>query len=252
MTTADALSSLRAKYREAENLVEEESKKDPPTEPFRSHYSARDILYELLANIRNLVVSLEAENGSAEDLQTFKFLSWYVKIDVGKISMFVEEFSTAEKLLQEVIEAMEEHKMNPTIVCAYVNGLNHIGILWSNRGETEKAKSYLDKAEEIFDQFNRTGEKPLTIFDLFEQQAVGDNEKGGRLLEKMNTLTLFYQAQVYGALGDLNKSAVYCHTTLKKQLLMNDYEPIDWALNAATLSQYFCTNSRYNEVSVSL
>lgn len=45
------------------------------------------------------------------------------------------------------------------------------------------------------------------------------------------------------SLGDLHKSANYCHQTLKRQIDYNDYEPIDWALNAATLSQYFFTKN---------
>lgn len=54
-------------------------------------------------------------------------------------------------------------------------------------------------------------------------------------------------AQIIGTMGDLHSSAIYCHTTLKRQLEYDDYEPIDWALNSATLSQYFFANNRYTE-----
>lgn len=35
------------------------------------------------------------------------------------------------------------------------------------------------------------------------------------------------------------KAAHYCHSTLKRQLEHNAYHPIEWAINAATLSQFY-------------
>lgn len=41
------------------------------------------------------------------------------------------------------------------------------------------------------------------------------------------------------------KAAHYCHSTLKRQLEHNAYHPMEWAINAATLSQFYI-----NKVSV--
>jgi len=50
---------------------------------------------------------------------------------------------------------------------------------------------------------------------------------------------------VHKELGDADKSAEHCHTTLSKQLKLNAYNPLEWAINAATLSSHFLANSDY-------
>lgn len=53
--------------------------------------------------------------------------------------------------------------------------------------------------------------------------------------------------QIYGSLKDHLKSAVYCHNTLKRQLESKDYDAIEWALNAATLSQFFMERNGFRQ-----
>lgn len=45
--------------------------------------------------------------------------------------------------------------------------------------------------------------------------------------------------QVYGHLGAPDRSAWYCHSTLQRQLASKDYDPLEWSINAATLSQFY-------------
>ena len=59
------------------------------------------------------------------------------------------------------------------------------------------------------------------------------------------THTLYYLAQVNAAMGQSEKGAKYCHTTLLRQLETGQYDPVDWALNCATLSQYYITQGNY-------
>lgn len=59
------------------------------------------------------------------------------------------------------------------------------------------------------------------------------------------THTLYYLAQVNAAMGHSKKGAMYCHTTLRRQLETDQYDPVDWALNCATLSQYYITQPNY-------
>ncbi|CAK6964049.1 KIF-binding protein [Scomber scombrus] len=61
------------------------------------------------------------------------------------------------------------------------------------------------------------------------------------------THTMYYLAQVYKNLGQNERAATYCHSTLQRQLKLNQYSPMEWALNAATLSQYYITKGRYME-----
>jgi KIF-binding protein len=81
---------------------------------------------------------------------------------------------------------------------------------------------------------------PSDLFATTDKKGDGDEK-----LEKTHTLTLYYLAQVYGTLGQQLKSALYCHNTLKRQLESKDFDSIDWALNAATLSQFFATHNGF-------
>jgi KIF-binding protein len=90
---------------------------------------------------------------------------------------------------------------------------------------------------------HRIDSKTISPSDLFaatDKQDDGDNK-----LEKTHTLTLYYMAQVYGTLGQTLKSALYCHNTLQRQLESKEFDSIDWALNAATLSQFFATHNGF-------
>ena len=43
------------------------------------------------------------------------------------------------------------------------------------------------------------------------------------------------------------KSADYCMKTLRRQLEFQSYQPIEWALNSACLSQFFITRNLFAE-----
>lgn len=248
----ESLSDLKEKYEKAEKLVEEESKQDPPTDPYRSHYAARDILIELQQELKELLDqfwsindSLEIEDNIARHLYTY--ILGFVYKDTGRICVWTEELATGEKHLQACIDLLEPYKLNPECVNAYVGAMNQMGILWSIRQDATKSRVFLDIAEQTYIDFKERGASPMTIYDNFGTRDEIETGKGMEILEKTHTMTLFYMAQILGQMGDLHKSAIYCHTTLKRQLESNDYDPIEWALNAATLSQYFFSNDRNTE-----
>lgn len=246
-TSTEFLRELKDKYELTEILVTEKSKLDPTTEPYKSHYEAKDILLDLVQTIKNHMKQ-ENDHGTAEANQTIQFILARVIVDLGKVHNFVDELPTGEQYLNEALDLMKGYETHPSAICSILSVLNESGILWMNRGETEKAKNYLIDAETFYNTFKESKAEPLSIYDVFDGNSTSENGKGEKLLEKHNVMTQFYLAQVFGSLGDLEKSAIYCHATLKKQLFLGEYEHIDWALNAATLSQYFCTNDRYNEV----
>lgn len=162
-----------------------------------------------------------------------------VNMYLGLIALDTDEMSMGEKHLEKCREVIEKYENHPDMILLALNMYNQYGILWSQR-EPSKSKMYLEKAELLFNQFKQTGKVPLDISDLFEPNLEKPNEElAFKNMEKIYTLTLYYLAQIFGKLHENFKSAIYCHITLQRQFDMGDYDPIDWALNSATLSQFF-------------
>lgn len=232
----EKLSDYKEKYEEAENLVEVDSKHDPPTEPYRSHYKAMDILVEMQNNLKNLLNDLPADEEDDDSRRLLLYILGFIYKDMGRICVWTQELTNGENHLMKCIELLEPYKMNPECVNAYLGALNQIGVLWSNRNDAPKSKEYLEQADQLFRDFKASTKIPFTIYDIFGSKDEIEQGKGMEQMEQTHTLTLYYLAQILGTLGDLHKSAALCHRTLQRQLEFNDYEHIDWALNAATLS----------------
>lgn len=231
----EKLSDFKEKFEEAQKLIEET--KTETLEPYKNHYRAREILQELEKNLINVADSYKDDE---ENCITINAILGYVLKDVGKISMFVDETSLAEKYFQRAITLLENDKSHLKVIVCYADILNQLGILWSKLEDVEKSKTFLLKSEETTNEFKKMSQRePLTIFDVFGTSDEIEKGKGQESLEKTCTLTYFYLAQVFGQLGDLETSAKYCHLTLNRQLELKDYEPVEWALNSATLSQYY-------------
>uniref|UniRef100_A0A8D8AJY9 KIF-binding protein n=1 Tax=Culex pipiens TaxID=7175 RepID=A0A8D8AJY9_CULPI len=234
--TKESLSDIREEFEKAHKKIDEDARNDPPTEPFRSHYAARDILQSVQRKLKDLAETLD--EGSDARLTVRCILANVLK-DIGRISIFTEELGNGELVLVEALGLVREERERPQAVNGYVEVLNQLGILQCNRGNFEESKGFLDLAKEAYEGAKGGGVEPLTISDLFGSKDEVEKGKGQLLLEKNHTLTLYYLAQVYGYLEDLTGSARFCHLTLKRQLNYNDFEHVDWALNAATLSQYY-------------
>lgn len=235
----DLLLNLQEKYEKARKLLDEESKTDPPTEPYRSKYKAQGILNEMKSTIIN---HLDSNEGSIR-LRAMLGAVW---LNLGISSIDTEELSTGEEQLTKCIEVLDNYAMYPECIIVIINALNQLGILWSHRDKPEQSQQYLEKAEKLYyDYLSQHGNNKTSISsgDLFGMS--GKIEEGDAMLEKTHTLTLYYLAQIYGALNEPLRSAIYCHTTLNRQLESKDYDPIDWALNAATLSQFFATHNGF-------
>ena len=63
--------------------------------------------------------------------------------------------------------------------------------------------------------------------------------------EDIYTHTLYFLAQAHAKVGNSAESAQYCRMTLQRQLSNHKYESVDWAVNAATLSQYYIMESDF-------
>ena len=229
----EQLSDLKEKFEQAQKLIEE--CKSDTLEPYKHPYKAREILLELESKIEKNI----SETGDGSDLLVYRAILGCILKDVGKINSFVDETSQADVYLHKSLNLLKENQLEPEVIICYVDTLNQLGILWSKLQDIEKSKEFLLKSEKVAKEFTETSKVPLTIFDVFGTSDEVEKGKGEESLEKTCTLTFFYLAQVYGTEGDLETSGKYCHLTLKRQLELKDYEPIDWALNSATLSQYY-------------
>lgn len=240
----ETLTDFKEIYEKAVKLVNEESKNDPPTEPYRSHYTARDLLIGLKENLEK---SIENEEPNSENQFTYKVILAFVYRDLGRIYVFTEESPIGEKHLRQCLQSIEDDRMKPEAIISYVGALNELGIVHSNRQESKEAFEVLKKSENAYNEFKASGENAMTITDIFGTKEEVEEGKGPTELESLYTLCTFYMAQVYSHLGELEKSAEYCHQTLRRQLSAKSYEHIDFALNAATLSQYYLGVNMFRE-----
>ncbi|XP_034631886.1 KIF-binding protein isoform X1 [Trachemys scripta elegans] len=241
--------SLCEKFRSSLSLSNVESKKDPENEPYRSKYGAR----ELLEEIRQLLGSeeaAEAEGAPAVEAAALRAVRLaVVEYELGVNHTETEELSAGEEHLLKCTRLLERHRLSRDCVSLYIQAQNNLGILWSERGEIKTAQTYLESAEALYNQYMKeNGNPPLDPNEHFmaEEEKLTDQERSKRF-EKAYTHTLYYLAQVYQHLEMIEKAAQYCHTTLKRQLEYSGYYPVEWALNAATLSQYYLTKQCFME-----
>ncbi|KAF9423106.1 hypothetical protein HW555_001410 [Spodoptera exigua] len=239
MSEKEILNDFKENYGKIRKLLDEDSKNDPENEPYMSKYKAKAILVSMGDSLKKLLDSPT----SLDDLKLQAMLGT-VLLNIGIIDMETEELSSSEKVLSEAIDLLSPNSTKPEIIITLINVYNNLGILWSNRDAPDKAKTYLIQAKELYENFKCTLQLPLPIEQIVS--PTGESPMGDfMLLEKAHTLTLYYLAQVFGSLRENLKSAIYCHVTLRRQLQYNDYEPIDWALNSATLSQFFAEQNGF-------
>ena len=221
-------------FEKAVYLCKEASKNDPEEEPYKSHYEAREILLNLRTKCSDFL------NESPSDKKISLAISC-IELHLGSNFTDTDETSTGEEYLSTVLKNLEDRKLEDQVISVYLHTLNHLGILWSARNRYDKAKGYLDQAEELFYEYkNNVGTAPMRADEMFMNIEEDENEllrNRAQKFESTLTHTFYYKAQVMAKTGAAEESAQYCHTTLRRQLDCNDYDPTDWALNAATLSQ---------------
>ena len=223
------ISSVRDKFLSCKTLLKE-AKNDPPENPYKSKYEARDILSSILCD-------LEKQWEKGDDI--YISVIWSIlKYELGIIALETEEYSTGCDHLEECWEILKELSMKPEASLLTLNVLNQLGILWSGRGEPSKALTFLLEAEKIYNNYkSNCAICPCESDDMFKDEIVYPEDWGP--FEKTFTLTLYYLAQVYEHLNESEKSAKYCHMTLKRQKEYNVYDEKEWSINCATLSQYY-------------
>ncbi|GFO30159.1 kif1-binding protein homolog [Plakobranchus ocellatus] len=234
-------------FSKAKYLAEVESNNDPEDEPYRSKYKARELYKETRIKLKEKTTDT---NISETDKQTITYLTLVLDQLLGLNYIECEELSEGEDYLTSCLKALEEKELDNAI-SLHITTLNHLGILWSERRCYEKALQYLQKSEGLYHNYKKEiGDAPEALLEVLEPFEGNESEQAHlRCLqfESVHTHTLYYLAQVFAKLEQNGLSAQYCHMTLERQLRAGDYDPVDWALNAATLSQYYITAERFSE-----
>ncbi|KYQ49183.1 KIF1-binding protein like protein [Trachymyrmex zeteki] len=176
-----------------------------------------------------------------------------------------EKKSKAVEILMEILEALTHCKETLCTVAAAITYLN-IGILRADMEDTGFATECYKKCIDLLEDSKLTSEgilpaisannqlediglDPVHMVTIMGIEEIEGNLCAKSILEKLHTLTLYYLAQVCRELDDKCNFALYCHRTLSKQLSQNkitqDLDYVDWALNAAAISQYFVEQDKF-------
>lgn len=233
-------------YKAALKLTDETSKSDPEDDPYKSLYKARELWLILKEKV-------EKNRNSAVEVSDWLFLEAAVHLKLGVNYMETEEKPAGETYLKQSISLLESEKTSFKGCNIVQSALNQLGILFTERRNPEKGLEYLLEAESLYKKFRENvGGAPWSVDDLFAIQSYSDSEQQKEAFvqkctdgfESTYTHTLYYLAQVYGKMDNSELSAAYCQETLHRQLDVNKYQPIDWSMNAATLSQFYfsCNN----------
>ncbi|KAK2584008.1 hypothetical protein KPH14_006465 [Odynerus spinipes] len=241
----EKLTSITEKYVKVKELLDEQQTFGSEREPYELKYKAIGILKEMEIDLNNAINS-----GIQEKEKGFIMLA-IVHLNRGILHVDTEELKAGEDQFMKCIDLLKDRELEPEAVLVVLSALNQLGIIWSRWSQPAKAKAFLDRAERIYKDFTDTKKSCQVPVSFASHFGITDTQEDlhSKPLERIHTLTLYYLAQVYGALKNHHKSAVYCHMTLCRQLeendVIKDLDYIEWALNAATLSQYFMKNEGF-------
>ncbi len=65
------------------------------------------------------------------------------------------------------------------------------------------------------------------------------------LLSQNTNLLNSLLVQVHEKIGDATRAGEFCHVTLRRQLDLGEFKPVDWATNAYTLSHHYLVTDRF-------
>ncbi|XP_067950106.1 KIF-binding protein-like [Watersipora subatra] len=186
------------------------------------------------------------------DVDRVEIFLRYIQGKLGFNYIDCEETSSGEEHLNQALGNIVTKFSTSSPWTAYIHMylLNQLGILQATRRQNEKASKFLHNAEATYASYKSNHSEapsfPTDLLSPFMGTADENNEQEKwKLFEAEHTQTLFYLAQVYQKSEEGSKAAHYCQLTLMRQLEQKQYQPVEWALNAATLSQYFLVEYQY-------
>ncbi|KAK0084988.1 hypothetical protein PV325_005985 [Microctonus aethiopoides] len=236
----ELVDDLREKYLKVRKMLDEPRDKHPEGPDCETKNEAISILKEMKIKLENF-----SNNSHEYELKITSMLA-IVLLNIGIILIDNEELKEAEENLMHCIEILKNYELEPECILIALSTLNQLGIIWFQWSEYEKAMAFVKKSESTYENFKcvKPTVEPIGMSQLFGIKN-SDEPCPNHVLEKLHTLTLYYIAQIHGTSKDHEKAAFYCHMTLERQLEFDDLDYIDWALNAATLSQLFMERKNF-------
>lgn len=143
----DVRLDLQDKYEKVNKLLNEDSKLDPPNDPYRSKYKAQGLLNEMKTMITYHMDDLPSDDPERPKIHA---MLGAVLLNMGVTSLDVEELSTGEEQLNNCINTLEEFSMQPFCIIFSLTALNQLGVLWSERDNPQKSLKILEKSEKMF------------------------------------------------------------------------------------------------------
>lgn len=238
------LTDLKEKFEKVQKALQQENKVDD----LESNRNPCDECYDVLnESLEYVLGALDDLDNSSEDFASYELIKGYIYKELGRLDVVLNRSSTAVGHLSHALEVLKDRQQDPNAVIHCVAALTELGLNAANQKKNVDARQHLETAEKLYKDFKATGETPVTIFEFLSSSDDIEKREGRVELGKLYTLVTYYLAQVLSHLDETEKSAVYCHITLKRLLEADNYNAIDWALNAATLSQYYLTPNRFTE-----
>jgi len=227
---------VKEKYQEVQALINKHEVKCDPNQLYEKKCKAIEILLEILDVLTK---------------ETFCTVTIAIThLNIGILQADVQDIEIAKEYFMRCIDLLEECKLTPEGILPVIIANNQMGIVYAQQRSYQKARDYLEQAESIYIKFTEYVRlDPVHMVTIMGIEEIEGDLSAKNVLEKLHTLTLYYLAQVCRELDDKCNFALYCHRTLSKQLSQNkitqDLDYIDWALNAATISQYFIENDKF-------
>lgn len=214
-------------------------------------FFCRSLLSELSLE---LVISCDEEA-----TKCLKLIESLLNYELGVVAIDVEESSIGDRFLESAQTLLDEHfGRNLHIILLHLKILNSASLIRSSFADYEKALFVLKRAESLYKDWRtaRTENSSfltIAIKDLFNTSVCsphgpsrnGEDSETCSNVEKEYTQTVYYLAQVLEKRGECELAAKYCTETLVRQFESGDYEPIDWSVNAAILSQYYACHDMF-------
>jgi len=164
---------------------------------------------------------------------------------LGSNHIEAEETSEGERHLKDAARVLHTTRLQPRNCTVYIKVTCMQGILWAGRGDHKKSLEFLKEAEDVYTSYKSTSAELGPPGHPNKLLPAGTTAELWQQFEAAHTHTLFYLAQCYGHLGQPSKSAEHCQLTLRRQLEAKSYTPLDWAINAAGISQYYLGMSEW-------
>lgn len=224
--------------------------KDPcflDKQPHESKGAGMDILNEIEVDLNGYLKSDQTNKDLATIMLAVTFMN------KGILHVHIEELDDGEQQFMKCLDFLKGRELDSEAVLIIIICLNSLGIIWSRWNQPEKALTFFQRAYQIYKNYTNKEDYRKVTFSIVELFGIVDTDQDLNCAkeEKIHTLTIYYLAQTYAILKDDKKSAMYYHILLKRALQEKEensenFDYIEWALNATTLSHCFMKNEKFS------